>query len=176
MTTMWRLGSSRLTIGLPLLPGAIALALLSAGMSPWAWPVAVLAFIMLVVSAAGRWPVTGTLFSCCLIGLALAQRGTTSLTYAAVGLLLVIYLQLLDARETSIPLGDLPGLAPLLAIQVAGAAAGQATVFVGLSLPTGGGLIVVACAGGAAPALFWWLAQAGSETAIRPSTRIRRDR
>jgi hypothetical protein len=173
MTGMRQVGASGAAMAPPLVSGAIALALLSAGMAPWAWPGVGLAVIMLAVSAVGRWPAAGTLFSCCLIGLALAQHGTTTLTYAAVGLVLVIYLLLLDARESSLPLGGLPGLAPQLSIQVAGAAAGQLAVFVGLSLPAGGGLVLVAGASGAAATMFWWLAQAGTETAIRPTTRRR---
>lgn len=146
-------------IWLPFFPGVAALALLSSGMAVWAWSVMAVAVATLAVSMLGRWPAAGTLFCTCLVGLALAQRSDQIWMYAVVGLLMVLYLVLLDARESLHKPSELSGVTPLLTEQIVAVAAGQAVIVLALLIPVGGAPVVVVVSAGAAATLFGWLAQ-----------------
>jgi hypothetical protein len=87
-------------------PGAAAIWVAAAGAPNWSRPLLVTAAVALTGSTAGRWPWTGTLAAATIVALAgcaaaAAPQQVSAPTLAVDGLLVLAYLLILDAVETS---------------------------------------------------------------------------
>lgn len=142
---------------LPLISGLVALAVLLPGLRPDAWPLVVVALVLLAFSAWGRWPVTATAFCIALVGLVITHDGQSTWLYVGLGLVLSIYLLMVEAKESLGSLEELPEWAMEQPLRILAVFVGIAAVTVAISLPAVAALPAV-IVGAAATALVFVLA------------------
>lgn len=143
---------------LPVVPGAAALAVLTAMIPMAAAPLFAAAAVALAVSATGRRPWAGTLFCGCVIGLLVVAHQRPAWLVAAVALMLGVHVVLLDARE-ALPsphhLREWARGQTRTAVAVTlGVAVPLATALLPILSPT----FLVIAGSAAAAWLFWWVA------------------
>jgi hypothetical protein len=141
---------------LPLVSGLTTLAILLPGLPQAAWPLFVGAVVFLGLSAWGRWPATGTAFCATVVGLAVIQDAQTIWMDIGLGLLLGVYLLMVEANESIRSLKAMPEWVTEQPLRLLAVSVGVAAVTTAVSLPVAAALPAVIVGGAAAAMVFGW--------------------